>query len=109
MPPPASESDNYKLLFAIVEQMEVRNIDWARVARSLGVDKVNTVQKRWSVLKKREGLGQNGATTSTPTSTPKKRANDNVNSKGGRAGKKLKVIKKEVKHEWSGSEEDGGQ
>jgi hypothetical protein len=104
--PSATKSDNYKLLFAIVEQIEVRNIDWTRVARSLCIDKVNTVQKRWSVLKKREGLGQNGAATSTPTSTPKKQANENVS---GRTGKKLKVIKKEVKHEWSGSEEDEGQ
>jgi hypothetical protein len=83
MPAPASESDNYKLLFAIVDQMEVKNINWVKVANSLGIEKVNTVQKRWSVLKKNTGLGmkgqggsQNGSgSLTTPNASPVKSSN----------------------------------
>jgi hypothetical protein len=77
MPPPATESENYKLLFAIVEQLDVKNINWAKVAESLGIEKVNMVQKRWSVLKKRGGLGQG---TANPT---KNDATKDTRSKSG--------------------------
>jgi len=60
-----AESDNYKLLFALISQTEIKSIDWERVAREIGVPTKMAAQKRWQRLKQTEGLGsgRNGSTT----------------------------------------------
>jgi len=58
-----AESDNYKLLFALISQTEIKAINWDRVAREIGVPTKMAAQKRWQRLKHTEGLGS----VSTPT------------------------------------------
>lgn len=65
MPPASTETDNYKLLFYLINQLEKKdlinkNINWDEVAAALNA-KVGTVQKRWQVLKKKEHIGQDDA------------------------------------------------
>lgn len=56
-------SDNYKLLFALISQTEIKSIDWDRVAREIGVPTKMAAQKRWQRLKQTEGLSPGGTPT----------------------------------------------
>ena len=58
-----AESENYKLLFALIAQTEIKSIDWDRVAREIGVPTKMAAQKRWQRLKQHEGLGSAGTPT----------------------------------------------
>jgi hypothetical protein len=90
MPPSATETDSYKLLFHIVNQLEKqnlinKNINWAEMSVSLGA-KIGTVQKRWQVLKKKEHIGQDGA-------EPSVAADEGEEGEEGGKGKKTAVGK----------------
>ena len=52
-----AETENYRLLFSLISQMEVKNIDWDKVARDVGVPTKMAAQKRWQRLKEKEGMG----------------------------------------------------
>jgi hypothetical protein len=77
-------TENEKLCMAIIANSQVTNIDWQGVADALGIEKIGTVQKRWSRFKAAKfgsagGSSMAAAASSTDT-TPIK--------KGNAAGKK---------------------
>jgi hypothetical protein len=44
-------TENEKLCMAIINNSQITNIDWKRVAAELGMDKIPSVHKRWSRFK----------------------------------------------------------
>ena len=120
-----AEAENYKLLFSLINQMEVKNIKWEQVATEIGVPSKMAAQKRWERLKKKEGLGMGGQAkissvpatdienedTITPPATPKGKKRNGGQSRESGIGKAAKKIKREkrggkVKREQSDEEID---
>lgn len=54
--PPVTESDYFKLMFAVIESAGVSNVDWAAVSSTLGLDNPRIARRRWDALKKKEGV-----------------------------------------------------
>jgi len=108
-----TEGDNYKLLFGLISQLEVKNINWEKLAKDIGVSNVHTAKSRWNALRKKEGLlGGEPGSGSVQSSPVKKRANV-VGDGDGDASKKRKVGKggkgNKRKADWSDSEENEGE
>jgi len=109
-----TEGDNYKLLFGLISQLEVKNIDWEKLAKDIGVSNVHTAKSRWNALRKKErSLGGGSGSGSVQSSPVKKRANgdgDDDDDGDGEAPKKRKVGKNgkgnKGKADWSDIEED---
>jgi len=105
-----TEGDNYKLLFGLISQLEVKNIDWEKLAKDIGVSNVHTAKSRWNALRKKERLlGAGSGSGSVQSSPVKKRANGDGDD-DGEASKKRKVGKSgkgnKGKADWSDTEED---
>jgi hypothetical protein len=69
MAPPtqSDKSEDFKLMAAILKDLDkegkIKSLDWVTISQELGVDKLNTVQKRWGTLKKKEGFPSAAAGT----------------------------------------------
>jgi len=97
MPAPTTESDNYKLLFAILDQLEskklVKNLDWEGIAFAIGIERAKTAQEKWRVLRIKQGLGSGGGAAASGDGE----GEDGGNGEGGgekKSGKKKNDEKK---------------
>jgi hypothetical protein len=61
MAPPtqAEKSNDYKMMAAILKELDktgkIKGISWLSIAQELGIEKLNTLAKRWGNWKKKEG------------------------------------------------------
>lgn len=121
-------TENEKLCMAVINNSQVTAIDWKGVANDLGIDKIPTVQKRWSRFKAAKFGSPDGsplaAAASSTYTTPVKKGksagkkrgademNDNDNDKVARLTNKPRTPKKKLKMEIADAEmdeEDGGE
>jgi hypothetical protein len=50
---PITESENYKLLYAMISRMEIPKLDWDAIANELGI-KPKTARQRWGNIQKQQ-------------------------------------------------------
>jgi len=102
------------MLYAIVQNCDLKSIDWAGVCATLGVKRKRTIQERWRVFKIKEGwvrspVKKEKGALEDEDEDEEELEKTKKRSIAGKVGVGLLSKKskgKQVKEEWSDGEED---